>query len=388
MIGLLGKIFIKDCENYNDAEVRRKYGMLGSIVGIVLNVLLFGFKYFAGFISGSVAIMADAFNNLSDAGSSIITLVGFKFAGMKPDNEHPFGHGRIEYISGFAVAIAIILMGFELAKTSIVKIIHPQPVDTSMVAFIILLASILVKAYMALYNGSYGKKLNSAAMRATATDSHSDVVATSVVLLSMVIMMVTKINVDGICGLLVAAFILFAGYGAAKDTLSPLLGAKPEPEFVQQIKDIVMENKYVVGIHDLIVHDYGPGRLIISLHAEVPGDEDIFELHDAIDNVEAELDKKLGCLSVIHMDPIESNNEVVVNMRKEVEKLVKDIDDELTIHDFRMVAGTTHTNLIFDVVLPQEFSIKDDDVRKMVQDKIQEKYPNHFAVIKIEKAYV
>ncbi|MCI5586629.1 MAG: cation diffusion facilitator family transporter, partial [Lachnospiraceae bacterium] len=211
MIGLLGKIFIKDCENYNDAEVRRKYGMLGSIVGIILNVLLFGFKYFAGFISGSVAIMADAFNNLSDAGSSIITLVGFKFAGMKPDNEHPFGHGRIEYISGFAVAIAIILMGFELAKTSIEKIIHPQPVDTSTVAFIILLASILVKAYMAFYNGSYGKKLNSAAMRATATDSLSDVVATSVVLLSMVIMMVTKINVDGICGLLVAAFILFAG---------------------------------------------------------------------------------------------------------------------------------------------------------------------------------
>lgn len=388
MIGLLGKVFIKDYENYNDAEVRRKYGMLGSLVGIVLNVLLFGFKYFAGFISGSVAIMADAFNNLSDAGSSIITLVGFKFAGMKPDNEHPFGHGRIEYISGFTVAIAIILMGFELAKSSIEKIIHPQPVDTSMVAFIILLASILVKAYMAFYNKSYGKKLNSAAMRATATDSLSDVVATSVVLLSMVIMMVTKINVDGICGLLVAAFILFAGYGAAKDTLGPLLGAKPEPEFVQQIQDIVMANEHIVGIHDLIVHDYGPGRIIISLHAEVPGDENIFELHDAIDNVEAELDKKLGCLSVIHMDPIESNNEVVVNMRKEVEKLVKGIDSQLTIHDFRMVAGTTHTNLIFDVVLPQEFSIKDDDVRKMVQDKIQEKYPDHFAVIKIEKAYV
>lgn len=388
MVTLLGKIFIKDYNNYTDPEVRRKYGMLGSIVGIILNILLFGFKYFAGFISGSVAIMADAFNNLSDAGSSIITLVGFKFAGMKPDNEHPFGHGRIEYISGLAVAIAILLMGFELAKTSVDKIMHPQAVDTSIVAFVILFASILVKAYMAFYNGKFGRKLNSAAMRATATDSLSDVVATSVVLLSMVVMMITKINIDGFCGLLVAAFILFAGYGAAKDTLSPLLGVKPEPEFVEQIKEIVMTNEYVVGIHDLIVHDYGPGRLIISLHAEVPGDEDIFKLHDAIDCIEAELDKKLGCLSVIHMDPIESNNEVVVNMRKEVEKLVKGISDELTIHDFRMVAGTTHTNLIFDVVLPQEFSIKDDDVRKMVQDKIQEKYHDHFAVIKIEKAYV
>ncbi len=388
MVTLLSRAFIKDYDNYGDAKVRRKYGMLGSIVGIILNVILFGVKYFAGFISGSVAIMADAFNNLSDAGSSIITLVGFKFAGMKPDNEHPFGHGRIEYVSGLAVAIAIILMGFELARSSFDKIIHPEKVDTSIAAFIILFVSILVKGYMALYNKRIGGKINSAAMKATATDSLSDAVATTVVLLSMLIMMFTHVNVDGYCGVLVAVFILFAGYGAAKDTLSPLLGVKPEPEFVQKIKDIVMSNEYVVGIHDLIVHDYGPGRLIISLHAEVPGDENIYKLHDAIDCIESELDKKLGCLSVIHMDPIESNNEVVVNMRKNIENIVNNLDSSLTIHDFRMVTGDTHTNLIFDVVTPQEYIMSDDDVRKMVQDKITEKYPNYYAVIKIEKAYV
>lgn len=388
MIAILSKIFIKNREDYKDSEVRRQYGILCSVFGIILNVVLFGLKYFAGLVSGSVAITADAFNNLSDAGSSLITVIGFKFAGMKPDTEHPFGHGRFEYISGLAVSIAILMMGFELGRSSIEKIIHPEPVDTSITAFIILVASILVKAYMAVYNRSIGRKIHSAAMAATAVDSFSDAVATTVVLVCMGIMVGTGLNVDGYCGVLVAVFILYAGYQAARETMSPLLGGKPEPEFVQRIQDIVMQHEKIAGFHDLIVHDYGPGRLMISLHAEVPGDEDIYLLHDLIDNIEAELDQQLGCESVIHMDPIETNNELVMSMRKEVSSIVKELDDKLSIHDFRMVTGNTHTNLIFDVVLPQEFPMTDEQLRKMVQEKIMEKYPQYFAVIKVEKEYI
>lgn len=388
MIAILSKIFIKNREDYKDSEVRRQYGILCSVFGIILNVVLFGLKYFAGLVSGSVAITADAFNNLSDAGSSLITVIGFKFAGMKPDTEHPFGHGRFEYISGLAVSIAILMMGFELGRSSIEKIIHPEPVDTSITALIILVASILVKAYMAVYNRSIGRKIHSAAMAATAVDSFSDAVATTVVLVCMGIMVGTGLNVDGYCGVLVAVFILYAGYQAARETMSPLLGGKPEPEFVQRIQDIVMQHEKIAGFHDLIVHDYGPGRLMISLHAEVPGDEDIYLLHDLIDNIEAELDQQLGCESVIHMDPIETNNELVMSMRKEVSSIVKELDDKLSIHDFRMVTGNTHTNLIFDVVLPQEFPMTDEQLRKMVQEKIMEKYPQYFAVIKVEKEYI
>lgn len=388
MIAILSKLFIKNRMDYDNPEVRRQYGILGSVFGIILNVILFGLKYFAGLVSGSVAITADAFNNLSDAGSSLITVIGFKFAGMKPDTEHPFGHGRFEYISGLVVSMAILMMGFELGRSSIEKIIHPEPVDTSITAFIILVVSILVKAYMAIYNRSIGRKIHSAAMTATAVDSFSDAVATTVVLICMGIMVGTGMNVDGYCGVLVALFILYAGYQAARETMSPLLGVKPEPEFVQRIQNIVMQHEEIAGLHDLIVHDYGPGRLMISLHAEVPGDKDIYLLHDLIDNIEAELDQQLGCESVIHMDPIETNNELVMSMRKEVESLVKELNAKLSIHDFRMVTGNTHTNLIFDVVLPQEFPMADDQLRRIVQDKITEKYPQYFAVIKVEKEYI
>lgn len=388
MISLLSRILIKNAEQYHRPEVRRSYGIFCSIYGIILNIILFGMKCFAGVITGSVAIMADAFNNLSDAGSSLVTLVGFQFAGMKPDKEHPFGHGRFEYISGLIVAIFIILMGFELARSSIDKIIHPEVVETGTAAIVILVISVLTKIYMALYNNGVGKKINSSAMRATAMDSLSDAVATTVVLLAMGIMKVTGINVDGYCGVLVAIFILWAGYQAAKETMSPLLGGKPDAEFIQRIKDIVLVHDKILGIHDLIVHDYGPGRVMISLHVEVPGDEDIFKLHDIIDNIEMELEEKLHCNCVIHMDPVESNNEMVNIMRQRVAKIVQSIDEQLTIHDFRMVTGQTHTNLIFDVVLPQEFDMTDEEIRQEVQRRVQEKYPDHYSVIKIEKAYV
>lgn len=284
MLKIIGNYLIKK-KNPDGVEnvTRQIYGTLCSVVGIVLNVVLFAGKYFAGVISGSIAITADAFNNLSDAGSSFITLIGFRLAGKKPDVDHPFGHGRFEYISGFVVSVAILLMGFELGRTSISKIISSEAIDTSIAAIVILIASILVKLYMVVYNRRIGEKIKSAAMKATATDSLSDVLATTFVLVSVLVMKITDINIDGYSGIVVALFILFAGYSAAKETIDPLLGKTPEPEFVQAIRDIVLDHKDVVGIHDMVVHDYGPGRVMVSLHAEVPGNGDIFELHETID---------------------------------------------------------------------------------------------------------
>lgn len=385
MITILSNIFMKGKEG---AARRKAYGTLCSIVGILFNICLFAGKYFAGVISGSVAITADAFNNLSDAGSSFITLVGFLFAGKKPDPDHPFGHGRFEYISGFVVSIAILLMGFELLKTSIVKIIHPEPVDTSLVAMGILIASIFVKMYMAFYNYSIGRKIDSAAMRATGADSLSDTVATTVVLIAMLVMRFTGVNIDGICGVFVAFFILYAGFSAAKDTLDPLLGLAPEKEVVEQIEKLVLAHDEVKGIHDLVVHDYGPGRLMISLHAEVPGNHDIFEIHDTIDHIERELNEKLCCESVIHMDPIETDNEEVAKMKSIVAERVKEIDEQMTIHDFRMVSGPTHTNLIFDAVMPFGLKMSREEVKKKIEDIVENMDGDYSAVVQIDQGYV
>ncbi|PXV85298.1 cation diffusion facilitator family transporter [Lachnotalea glycerini] len=388
MISLLARIFIKDKENIADAKVRREYGMLSSMVGIFLNILLFIGKYFAGVISGSIAITADAFNNLSDAGSSVITLIGFHFSGKKPDAKHPFGHGRIEYLSGFIVSMAIILVGFELAKSSIAKIISPSPVDTSTVTFIILVFSIVVKLYMSFYNSKLGNKIDSPAMKATATDSLSDSVATLAVLLSVIVMKLTNVEMDGWSGILVAIFILYSGYHAAKDTLSPLLGQVPDCNLVKQIEEMVLAHEEIIGIHDLVIHDYGPGRLMISLHGEVPSNEDIFKLHDAIDCIEMELNRKLGCEAVIHMDPIAIDDTMVFQMRRAVEEKVRVIGEDITIHDFRMVRGSTHTNLIFDAVVPFEFVLSDEEVKKQIEDIIISSWENYIPVVKIDKSYV
>ena len=388
MISLLLRYFVKDYQHTHDAQVRRSYGILCSMVGIGLNIVLFIGKYFAGSISGSIAIMADAFNNLSDAGSSLMTLIGFKFAGMKPDHEHPFGHGRIEYIAGLGVSMAIILMGFELGKTSIDKIIHPEDVETSVLTLCILGISILVKLYMSYYNRHYGQKIDSPTMKATAMDSLSDALSTTMVALSMIVMYVFHINIDGWSGLLVAVFILYAGYNAAKETLSPLLGQAPDPQLVDEIKNIVLSHEAIVGIHDLVIHDYGPGRLMISLHGEVPGDGDIFALHDEIDHIEMELHEKLGCEAVIHMDPVETNNEVVAMTKQQVLEKVQEIDSRLTLHDFRMVQGPTHTNLIFDVVVPYNFNMSEALLKETLLKKVQEINPTYLLVVKIDQPYV
>ena len=388
MITILSSLFIKNRDQVGDGNVRRAYGMLCSIVGIALNVCLFAGKYLAGVISGSIAITADAFNNLSDAGSSFISLVGFKFSGMKADADHPFGHGRIEYVSGFGVSMIIILMGFELLKTSVGKIFHPEPVETSALAVGILIVSICVKAYMFFYNRSVGTKIQSETMKATAMDSMSDSIATTAVLVSMGIAYVTGVNVDGWCGCLVACFVLYAGYGAAKDTLNPLLGEAPSKEFVDEIKSIVLAHPEILGIHDLVVHDYGPGRRMISLHGEVSGDCDIFEIHDVIDRIEKELKEKLGCEAVIHMDPIVVNNEAINETKKEVVDMINEHFPGVTIHDFRMIQGPTHTNLIFDAVVPFQYGKTNEEVKQGIANLISEKWDGYYAVIQAEQSYL
>ena len=386
MITCLAKFWIRESDS--EEKKRRVYGTLGAVVGIFLNICLFTGKYLAGFFSGSIAIMADAFNNLSDAGSSFISLIGFVFSGKKPDLDHPFGHGRIEYLAGLGVSFLILLMGVELAKNSVQKILHPVSVQISTLSIAVLSASILVKLYMAYYNHAIGKKIRSATMAATATDSLSDAAATTVVLLAMLFLAVTGINIDGYCGILVAVFILAAGIGAAKETVSPLLGQAPDQEFVKEIKELVMQHEEVLGIHDMAVHDYGPGRVMVSLHAEVSGDGNIYELHDLIDRIERELKEKLHCETVIHMDPIDVGNVKTVEMKEEMVKLVKAIDERLTIHDFRMVTGTTHHNMIFDVVIPADFKLSQEELKDIIQKKVWEKWPDYYVVIDVDTAYV
>ena len=385
MISLLARLFIK--QSGDEQAVRKAYGILCGAVGIGFNVLLFIGKFFAGTLAGSIAITADAFNNLSDAGSSFVTLLGFQMAGQKPDSEHPFGHGRIEYLSGLAVSMLILLMGVELAKSSLQKILHPEPVDSSPVVIAILCVSIAVKLYMFSYNRRLGRKLNSSAMEATSMDSLSDSAATLAVLIATLVGHFTGLMIDGWCGILVAAFILWSGFNAAKDTLDPLLGTPPTQEFVTQIRDIVMAHKSILGIHDLIVHDYGPGRVMISVHAEVSASENVLELHDEIDNVEKELREKLGCEAVIHMDPIVTDDGITEETRQRVAALVHCIDDEINIHDFRMVVGPTHTNVIFDAVVPFKFRLTDAEVREKIEAAVRALDGNYYAVVNVERPY-
>ena len=391
MLTLLAKFFIKDHKNYKNPKVRQAYGMLCGLLGILLNLVLFAGKYLAGVLTGSIAITADAFNNLSDAGSSLITLIGFKMAGQKPDLDHPFGHGRIEYISGLIVAALILLMGFELAQTSFDKILNPEATGLTVVSAIILIASIAIKGYMALYNNRTAGKIDSAAMKATGTDCLSDMASTAVVLICSLVGHFTDLALDGYCGLAVSALILFAGYSAAKDTLGPLLGQAPEPEFIQKIQTIVMDTDIVTGIHDLIIHDYGPGRQMISLHAEVPMNVDILAAHDTIDNLERELKEQLDCDAVIHMDPIATDDELTTKLKAKVMIFAEEIAPEIGIHDFRVVTGDTHTNIIFDAVVP--FSLEADNVKVQLSSKIEAMQPEddstdrYYAVINIDRPY-
>ncbi|MBP3457646.1 MAG: cation transporter [Lachnospiraceae bacterium] len=387
MITLFSSLFIRNKDDVESPSVRKAYGVLCGAVGILLNICLFAGKFFAGLISNSIAITADALNNLSDAGSSLITLIGFQMAGQKPDIDHPFGHGRIEYISGLLVSIAIILMGFELVKSSITKIIHPETIASDPLVIGILIASICVKIYMAIYNTAVSKKIASAAMKATATDSISDSLATFVVLISTLVCKFTSVNIDGYCGIAVGLFILYAGYNAAKDTISPLLGQPPKKEFIEQIEALVNAHEGVLGIHDLIVHDYGPGRVMVSLHAEVDSTGNIMDIHDMIDNIEKELAKECHCEAVIHMDPVLVNDPLTDSLHSQIEELLHGLDKDLKLHDFRVVTGPTHTNVIFDVLLPFDFKMTDEEVVAFLSKEIHRMNDSYYAVIQVDKAY-
>lgn len=388
MITFLASLFIKDSKNYKEPSVRQAYGVLSGAVGIGLNILLFFGKWLAGTISGSIAITADAFNNLSDAGSSIITLIGFRLSGQEPDPEHPFGHGRMEYISGLLVSVAILVMGLELIWSSIGKLRSPEPIESSALVFGILIASILVKLYMFFYNHSLSKKIESAAMKATSVDSLSDTVATTLVLIATLISKYTGLLLDGWFGILVGLFILYTGDSTLKETIDLLLGQPPKQEFIDEVKEIVLGHSMVHGVHDLIVHDYGPGRVMISLHAEVDVNGDIQDIHEQIDHIEHELQEKLHCSATIHMDPIVTDDKEVLAMKAKVEEMVHFLDESFSMHDFRMVRGSTRTNLIFDVEVPRKTSYTDNEIVNWLKERIHElPGSKYFAVIQIDHEY-
>ena len=380
MTDFLVKLFIKNPENTSDLRVRGKYGTLSSIVGIICNLLLFALKYIMGTLSNSIAVVSDAFNNLSDAASCIVTLLGYKMAAKPADKNHPFGHGRMEYLISLIIAAVILVMGLELLKDSFLKIIHPEEVKFSFIALVSLIASIGVKLWMSLFNTNLGKKINSSAMLATAKDSRSDVIATSATVAALLLSTVTDHPIDGFMGLLVSVFILKSGIEIIKDTVDELLGKPADPEVIREIRELVCCDERIIGIHDLIIHNYGPGNMIGSCHAEVKSNEDFTAAHDLIDRIEHEIHKQLKISMTIHMDPIEVDNEQINAFREMLWNVVKSIDNRLNFHDFRTVTGDTHVNLIFDLVVPFEVDLSDDEILSREETK-------YYTVITFDRDY-
>ena len=390
MTNLLMKLFIKDYEKTSSPVVRRRFGVFSGILGIILNVILFAIKLTAGILTGAISILADAVNNLSDAGSSIVTMVGFKLSGIKPDKSHPFGHGRIEYVAGLIVSIAIIVMGVEIFSSSISKVLNPVSVKFSVISMIILAVSIVVKFWMYFYNKKIAKMINSPALKATATDSISDAVSTLVVLIGMLISHYGNINIDAYLGIAVAMFIFYSGYNACKDTISPLVGEAPDKELVNKIVELVMSHKEIKGMHDFIMHSYGSNRILLTFHAEVDSRGDVFEIHDIIDDIERDIKSEYNVQTTIHMDPIEHDNMQVEQTKKIVLNLMKEIHEKITIHDFRMTASHSHRNLIFDVVKPFEFDIEVNELQEMISEKIatlNNEEIKYFAVVDVDDEY-
>ena len=372
MSALLIKLFIKNPENVKDNRVRESFGKLGSFVGIICNLFLCILKISVGIISGSISIMADGFNNLSDMGSSVVTMIGFKLANKPADSDHPFGHGRMEYISAFIVAVLILLVGFELFKSSFEAFVNNTATPKySATAIIILAVSVLVKAWLFFFNRKIGKKISSEALIATAKDSLNDAVATLVILVSVFVSRLTvpPFNLDAVMGIGVAVFIIYSGIMSAKETLNSILGTPPEKEVIKEIEDTILSFKEFIGIHDLIIHNYGPGRQFASVHVEVPHNSDIVRCHEQIDLCEKIINEKLGILLVIHMDPIDTDDETVNNAKLKMTEILKGIDSSLSLHDFRMTpSGEKQTNLIFDVVVPSDLKLSHKELRKKIED--------------------
>lgn len=389
MTELLVKAFIKDRDNISSPQVRGKYGILSGCVGIAVNVLLFVAKFLVGTVTNSIAITADAVNNLSDAGSCAVTVFGFHMSGKPADEEHPFGHGRIEYITAMVVSFIVLFMGFELGSQSIDKIRNPEDVTFNLVGAIVIGMSIFGKLWLALFNRKLGKKINSPAMSAVVADSLSDIAATSVTLIALILSnFFPSLHIDGWLGIIVACFVLKAGYGIFKETLGALIGEPPTKETVAELEAKIMSYDHVTGIHDLILHNYGPGRFFGSVHAEMPSDIDVLISHDIIDNIERDIYNQMGIQLVIHYDPLEVNNEHVNELRDIVMTIVKRIDEKLTIHDFRVVDGPSHTNLIFDIVLPHKFPMGNDDLMAEISSEISKIDPRFFTVMNIEHSFV
>ena len=388
MTDFLVNKFIKDSTNIESTEVRTRYGMLASVVGIFCNVLLFSVKLTIGLILSSLAVTADAFNNLSDAASSIISFIGVKMAGKPADAEHPFGHGRIEYIAALIVSFLVIEVGFTFFKSSISKILHPEEISFDLVPFVILILSILVKLWMAFFNNKLGKRIDSKVMLATAADSLGDVITTSATVLSIIICHFTSINVDAIAGLIVSAIVIWSGISIAKDTLEPLIGERVPAELYQKITDIVESYDGIVGTHDLIVHTYGPNRSMATIHAEVPNDINIDLSHEIIDKIERDVKKDLNILLVIHMDPVEMRDEEVLSLREKTSRIVHALDPELNFHDFRVLKENEQRNLIFDLVIPDSYSEKDANrVMHQLVSLLHEMDENVECIITLDRSF-
>lgn len=388
MTNLLIKLFVKYNENPKDENVRPKYAMLSSITGIVVNLLLSIFKLVIGIVTNSMSIISDALNNVTDTGSSIVTMIGFKLSQKEVDNEHPWGHGRMEYITAFIVDILIILVGVELLQNSVDKIIHPVMPTVNCVVIFLLVVAILVKLWLFVFYSKIAKRIDSSAIKATAYDSISDCVSTFVVLFSSVISLIFGITIDGYVSILVAIFILITGVKALKETIDILLGSKPDKEFIDQISEFVKKYPMIAGIHDIMVHDYGPGRKIVSFHAEVPADANICEAHDIIDELEQDMLKEFKCITTIHMDPIVVNDAKINEAKASVEKIVKEINENYSIHDFRMTDGGKRINLIFDLVIPRDDKIDKDALRKEIIEKVKKIDSKYYVVFTIEHLFV
>ena len=389
MTEFLIRHFIKDYKDVEKISVRTAYGVLASIVGIFCNVFLFAVKFAVGLILHSVSVTADAFNNLSDAGSSIISFVGVKMAEKPADKDHPFGHGRIEYIAALVVSFLVLEVGFTFLKDSFGKILHPETMNFQIVSVVILILSIAVKLWLGLFNRKLGEKIDSKVMMAVFTDSMGDVITTAATILSLIFFAVTDINIDGIVGVGVALVVMWAGVGIAKDTLEPLIGQAIDPEVYEKIKHFAEKYDGIEGTHDLIVHNYGPGRSMASIHAEVPNDVDIEQSHEIIDRIERDAAKELGIFLVIHMDPVEMRDKRVLKIRDKTVQLLHDLDPACTIHDFRMVHGEHQTNLIFDMVVPIDYDEKKkSDLSLQLMEKIKEVNPRYECVITVESDYV
>lgn len=388
MIRLLSKLFIKNHEEFQDAAVRQSYGMLCSVVSIVANMILVGFKLSIGFLTNSIAIQADGLNNLSDVGSNIASLFGFKLANKHPDAEHPYGHGRMEYISGLVIAFLIIIVGLQSLKDSFFKILYPEEVGFSIVACIILGVSIVVKLWMSYFNKKIGNKIHSSTLLAAGQDSINDVFTTSVTLIALILSLHTTLPVDGIFGVIVSVVVLKAGYEIFNETVDPLLGKAPDKQLLLDIEEFIMSHDITLGLHDMMMHDYGPGRQFLTVHVEVDGNDDIMVVHDVIDSIEREMLKKFHIMTTIHVDPIDTNDALTNEMRTMVEQIVVSISSEYSIHDFRIVSGPTHTNLIFDVLIPASDLINHKELKEIINSRIKERNDSYFTVIQIDHSYV